>query len=87
MLRGGFRPIDIYRRGFAGINGTPMPSFSLLLNDTLWHLVNYVEYLSDTRRREWKAAGLIRRGRLMQRRKRHDGFIRQSVYWRHGFAR
>ena len=59
MLRGGFHPIDIYRRIFAGINGTPMPSFSLLLKNepnTLWHLVNYVEYLSDTRRRELKTA-------------------------------
>ncbi len=59
MLRGGFRPIEIYRRIFAGINGTPMPSFSLLLKnepDTLWHLVNYVEYLSDTRRRDLKTA-------------------------------
>jgi mono/diheme cytochrome c family protein len=59
MLRGGFRPIDIYRRIFAGINGTPMPSFSLLLKnepDTIWNLVNYVEYLSDTRRRELKTA-------------------------------
>ena len=61
MLRGGFRPIDIYRRIFAGINGTPMPSFSLLLKnepDTIWNLVNFVEYLSDTRRRELKTAAL-----------------------------
>ena len=33
MLRGGNRPIDIYRRIFSGINGTPMPSFELQLKE------------------------------------------------------
>ena len=55
MLRGGNRPIDIYRRIFSGINGTPMPSFELQLKEkpeTFWHLVHYVEYISGARRRE-----------------------------------
>ncbi len=44
-LHGGRRPLDIYRRIYAGINGTPMPGFSEALKDepeTIWHLVDYV---------------------------------------------
>ncbi len=58
MFHGGNRPIDIYRRIYSGINGTPMPSFSLTLKDkpeTFWHLVHYVEYVSGARRRELQA--------------------------------
>jgi mono/diheme cytochrome c family protein len=42
MLHGGRRPIDIYRRIYTGINGTPMPAFAQLEPDTIWHLVHYV---------------------------------------------
>jgi hypothetical protein len=55
MFHGGDQPIDIYRRIFAGINGTPMPGFGQSLSeqpDTLWHLVNYVQYVANGRRRE-----------------------------------
>ena len=54
MLHGGNRPLDIYRRIFNGINGTPMPSFANALKDepeTVWDLVAYVLSLTDERRR------------------------------------
>ena len=54
MLHGGNRPIDIYRRIYNGINGTPMPSFANVLKDepeTVWDLVSYVLSLTDKRRR------------------------------------
>ncbi|HRX81182.1 MAG TPA: c-type cytochrome [Pirellulaceae bacterium] len=44
MLHGGRRPIDIYRRIYTGINGTPMPAFNQALAaepETIWHLVHY----------------------------------------------
>jgi mono/diheme cytochrome c family protein len=53
MLHGGNRPLDIYRRIFNGINGTPMPSFSNALKDepeTVWDLVAYVLTLTNERR-------------------------------------
>lgn len=53
MLHGGRRPIDIYRRIYAGINGTPMPAYANNFRDTpdkIWDLVAYVMYLSDRRR-------------------------------------
>jgi mono/diheme cytochrome c family protein len=53
MLRGGAQPIDVYRRIYSGINGTPMPSFSSSLSqepETLWNLVSYVLYVSNRRR-------------------------------------
>lgn len=52
MLHGGRRPIDIYRRIYTGINGTPMPGFGEAYRDqpdTLWHLVYYVEELAAGR--------------------------------------
>lgn len=55
MYHGGNRPDDIYRRIFAGINGTPMPSFEMKLAkepETFWRLVHYVQYISAARRRE-----------------------------------
>lgn len=55
MFHGGGRSDDIYRRIFAGINGTPMPSFQQKLAaepETFWHLVHYVQYISSARRRE-----------------------------------
>jgi mono/diheme cytochrome c family protein len=54
MLHGGGRPIDIYRRIYAGINGSPMPAFKDALAaepDTVWQLTHYVMHLSDQRRR------------------------------------
>ena len=54
MLRGGQRPLDIYRRIYAGINGTPMPAFKDAFAaepDTIWHLTHYVLHLADQRRR------------------------------------
>lgn len=54
MLHGGREPVDVYRRVFSGINGTPMPSFKATLAsepETIWNLVAYVLYLSNERRR------------------------------------
>lgn len=45
MLHGGRRPIDIYRRIYSGINGTPMPGFGQSFAaepDKIWHLVHFV---------------------------------------------
>ncbi len=53
MLRGGARPIDVYRRIYGGINGTPMPAFNTNLKDepnTIWNLVAYVLHVSGRRR-------------------------------------
>lgn len=50
MLHGGRRPIDIYRRIYTGINGTPMPAFDQLFKDdpdAIWHLVHYVLHIVD----------------------------------------
>lgn len=54
MLHGGNRPLDIYRRIYSGINGTPMPAFNdKLANEPelFWNLVHYVQYISGARRR------------------------------------
>lgn len=54
MLRGGDRPIDIYRRVYNGINGTPMPSFATIFMkdpDQVWDVVAFVLYVSNDRRR------------------------------------
>lgn len=61
IFRGGRRPIDIYRRVHAGINGTPMPAAGpaapggqgALNPDEIWNLVNYIlslpyERISET---------------------------------------
>ncbi len=43
IYRGGRRPIDIYRRIYVGIKGTPMPGNSQALKEEdIWDLVNYV---------------------------------------------
>ena len=64
MLHGGNRPLDIYRRIFNGINGTPMPSFANSLKsepETVWDLVAYVMSLTDKRRHgEIPAPGAIK---------------------------
>jgi len=43
IYRGGRAPVDIYRRIFAGIKGTPMPAAGKVLKpQQIWDLVNYV---------------------------------------------
>jgi len=43
IYRGGRRPIDVYRRIYAGIKGALMPGFGTSLSDDqIWDLVNYV---------------------------------------------
>jgi mono/diheme cytochrome c family protein len=44
VYRGGRRPVDIYRRIFAGIRGTQMPGFggTVLNDEEIWDVVNYV---------------------------------------------
>jgi mono/diheme cytochrome c family protein len=55
LFRGGSRPIDVYRRIFAGIPGGPMPAMGhtldahgarVLSDDDLWCLVHYVRHLA-----------------------------------------
>lgn len=49
MLHGGRRPLDVYRRIYSGINGTPMPAFDAALQsepDTIWHMAHYVLHLA-----------------------------------------
>ena len=45
IYRGGRRPIDIFRRVRAGIKGSGMPAFgtSVIPDEDLWHLINYVK--------------------------------------------
>jgi mono/diheme cytochrome c family protein len=46
IYRGGNRPVDLYRRLFAGIKGTPMPSMGNVLQpEQMWDVINYVRYL------------------------------------------
>ncbi len=56
IFRFGRRPIDIYRRIYAGINGTPMPGLGtatkangdpLLSDEEMWSLVHYVRSLGE----------------------------------------
>jgi mono/diheme cytochrome c family protein len=56
MFRGGSRPIDVYRRIYAGIPGGPMPAMGetknargelLLSSDDIWCLVHYVRHLAN----------------------------------------
>ncbi len=44
IYRGGRRPIDIFRRIYAGIKGSPMPVFGGkgLTDEQIWDIVNYV---------------------------------------------
>lgn len=52
MLHGGRRRVDIYRRIYNGINGTPMPAFAQSLAaepDTIWHLVHYINSVVEGR--------------------------------------
>lgn len=54
MFRGGGRPIDIYRRIYSGINGTPMPAFNEVFAsepDNVWYLVHFIRDTGERRRR------------------------------------
>ena len=54
MFRGGGRPIDIYRRIYSGINGTPMPAFKEQFKndpDAIWQLVHFIRETGERRRR------------------------------------
>ena len=44
QYRGGRRPVDLFRRVYAGIKGTPMPAFgkTALTDKDIWDIVNYV---------------------------------------------
>ena len=42
MYRGGRRPIDLFSRIHAGIQGSRMPSFKNTPHEDIWHIVNYV---------------------------------------------
>ena len=44
QYRGGRRPVDVFRRIYAGIKGTPMPGFgrTALKDEEIWDVVNYV---------------------------------------------
>ncbi len=53
IYRGGGRPLDLFRRISAGINGVPMPGVGpaspgaagVLSSDEIWHLVDYIQSL------------------------------------------
>lgn len=64
MLHGGNRPVDVYRRIYSGINGTPMPAFGQAFKDepdTIWDLTAYVLHVSGRRRSgETPPSGLLR---------------------------
>ena len=46
IYRGGRRPIDLYYRIHAGINGAPMPAAAgTVPPEDIWHIVNYVRSL------------------------------------------
>ena len=54
MFHGGGRPIDIYRRIYSGINGTPMPAFGKIFEDdpdAIWQLVHFIKDTGERRRR------------------------------------
>ena len=46
IYRGGRRPLDLYYRIYAGINGAPMPAAKgTIPPEDIWHIVNYVRSL------------------------------------------
>ncbi len=50
VLRGGRRPVDIYRRIYAGIKGTKMPPAGASLSEEeIWDLVNYVLVMTNSK--------------------------------------
>jgi mono/diheme cytochrome c family protein len=54
VLHGGRRPVDIYRRIYSGINGTPMPAYGATLEgqgrpETVWHLAHFITSIVEGR--------------------------------------
>ena len=50
FLHGGRRPLDVYRRIYTGINGTPMPAFGEQFAsepDKIWQMVHYVLHVIE----------------------------------------
>ena len=46
IYRGGRRPLDLYYRIHAGINGAPMPAAKgTVPPEEIWHIVNYIRSL------------------------------------------
>jgi mono/diheme cytochrome c family protein len=46
IYRGGRRPLDLYYRIYAGINGAPMPAAKGTISpEDIWHIVNYIRSL------------------------------------------
>lgn len=57
VYRGSRRPIDIYRRIYNGINGTPMPALGGAVPDEdIWAMVHYVRTLSERHSHDEHAA-------------------------------
>jgi mono/diheme cytochrome c family protein len=53
MFRGDGRPVDLYRRIYSGINGTPMPGFAQAFKDSpddIWYLVHFIRDMGERRR-------------------------------------
>ena len=52
IFRGGSRPVDLFRRLYVGIKGTPMPVFGGkgLTDAQIWDIVNYLMVLSEESR-------------------------------------
>ncbi|MEQ8210539.1 MAG: c-type cytochrome [Lacipirellulaceae bacterium] len=53
MFHGGGRPIDLYRRIYSGINGSPMPAFANTFEedpDQIWQLVHFIKATGNRRR-------------------------------------
>ncbi|NOX53498.1 MAG: c-type cytochrome [Planctomycetes bacterium] len=73
IYRGGKRPIDVYRRIYSGIKGTPMASFATTLtdDDDIWDLVRYVLSLSSSRSSP-SASNSARRGHASEDRTGRD---------------
>src|SRR5947208_2013272 len=46
VFKGGGRCRDLYTRSYAGIPGTPMPTFNTLKDEDIWRLVHFVEALA-----------------------------------------
>jgi hypothetical protein len=52
MLRGGRRPVDVYRHIYNGTYGTPMPGFKSKFSespDTIWRLAHFIISISEGR--------------------------------------
>ena len=75
IYRFGRRPVDLYRRVFAGVNGTPMPQAgadannpSGLAPEEIWHIVDYIRTLPYEKMSE----PYVGKGRLAGLDSRHE---------------